>query len=116
MSLTNKLFCRVFGSSNEPPEQNASTTMPPANTKKDEADAVLDSFIARDPQTRYTFDSERGAPESEICREGGKLGKECIKLQMQSKRLFEAMQARGFFCSLPMDPSRTYMDCKPMPK
>ncbi|KAF8968398.1 hypothetical protein BDZ97DRAFT_1655075, partial [Flammula alnicola] len=71
-----------------------------------------------DPNRQYTFDSERGSEESELCREGGHKGRECITLQMNAKRLFEAMQAgeQGFFCALPMDPGRTYMSCKPLPK
>ena len=33
-----------------------------------------------DPQSRYTFDSEkRDAPEVEICREGDKLSRKCIQ-------------------------------------
>ncbi|KAL0947380.1 hypothetical protein HGRIS_013496 [Hohenbuehelia grisea] len=80
------------------------------------ADQVLKDFIAIDPNTRYTFDSERDAPQSEICRQGGPKGKECIILQMHSKRLFEAMQNHGFFCALPMDPTRTHMECTPIPK
>ncbi|KAJ7261348.1 hypothetical protein B0H12DRAFT_1106366 [Mycena haematopus] len=78
------------------------------------ADEVLKGFIARAPTARYTFDSERNAPQSEICREDSP--KECITLQMQSKRLFEAMQNLGFFCALPMDPKRTHMECTPIPK
>ncbi|KAJ7043212.1 hypothetical protein C8F04DRAFT_1390048 [Mycena alexandri] len=88
--------------------------MAPKNPNPDD---VLKTFIARAPASRYTFDSERGAPESSICREeGSNLSRECIVLQMQSKRLFEAMQNLGFFCALPMDPNRTYMECTPIPK
>ncbi|KAJ6618347.1 hypothetical protein B0H10DRAFT_1795760 [Mycena sp. CBHHK59/15] len=82
------------------------------------ADDVLKAFIARAPQSRYTFDSERDAPQSEICRvqDDPKARAECIVLQMHSKRLFEAMQNLGFFCAMPMDPQRTYMECTPIPK
>ncbi|KAJ7184247.1 hypothetical protein C8R46DRAFT_1063410 [Mycena filopes] len=98
------------------------------------ADDVLKSFVAvrrvcsghahisdssqRAPMSRYTFDSERGAAQSEICREpeGSNRARECITIQMQSKRLFEAMQNLGFFCALPMDPKRTHMECTPIPK
>ncbi|KAJ7090265.1 hypothetical protein B0H15DRAFT_948777 [Mycena belliarum] len=86
-----------------------------------DADAVLTSFIARAPTSRYTFDSERDAPTSELCRQpdgagSGQLQKECIILQMHSKRLFAAMQNLGFFCAMPMDPARTHMECTPIPK
>ncbi|KAJ7929250.1 hypothetical protein B0H13DRAFT_1964495 [Mycena leptocephala] len=85
--------------------------------KTTSVDEVLKSFIARAPTSRYTFDSERDAPQSEICRDdGGGIAKECIVLQMHSKRLFEAMQNLGFFCALPMDPKRTHMECTPIPK
>ncbi|KAF9484871.1 hypothetical protein BDN70DRAFT_796700, partial [Pholiota conissans] len=70
-------------------------------------------FLQHQPNKQYTFDSERGSEKSEICREGDN---ECITLQMNAKRLFEAMQEQGFFCALPMDPGRTYMKCRPMPK
>ncbi|KAJ7168229.1 hypothetical protein C8R43DRAFT_877148, partial [Mycena crocata] len=75
----------------------------------------------RSPTSRYTFDSERDAPTSEICRQpdaraGGNAAPDCITLQMHSKRLFEAMQNLGFFCAMPMDPKRTHMECTPIPK
>ncbi|KAJ7470295.1 hypothetical protein FB451DRAFT_1253261 [Mycena latifolia] len=89
--------------------------------KNASADDVLKAFISRAPGSRYTFDSERDAPQSELCREsasdgGANLARECIVLQMHSKRLFEAMQNLGFFCAMPMDPARTHMECTPIPK
>ncbi|KAJ7445729.1 hypothetical protein B0H11DRAFT_2290791 [Mycena galericulata] len=84
-----------------------------------DADEVLKKFIARAPTSRYTFDSERDAPQSDLCREENlspAQARECIVLQMHSKRLFEAMQNLGFFCAMPMDPKRTYMECTPIPK
>ncbi|KAJ7871426.1 hypothetical protein B0H14DRAFT_3439479 [Mycena olivaceomarginata] len=86
-----------------------------AKSKGQDADEELKAFVGRTPTSRYTFDSERNAPTSEICREDP-AAKECIVLQMQSKRLFEAMQNLGFFCALPMDPKRTHMECTPIPK
>jgi len=78
------------------------------------ANESLKQFISRDPNKPYTFDSERGASQSEICRQGK--NKECIILQMTSRELFAAMQENGFFCALPMDPTRTYIECKRIPK
>jgi len=75
---------------------------------------ILKAFIKHDPNGHYTFDSERDSPQSELCREGGSKGRDCITIQMNSKRLFEAMQELGFFCALPMDPSRTDIKCKPL--
>ncbi|KAF9792850.1 hypothetical protein BJ322DRAFT_79945 [Thelephora terrestris] len=76
----------------------------------------LKAFVEKTPQSKFTFDSERDSQESEICRKLGKDSKECITLRMNSKRLFESMQGLGFFCALPMDPSRTHMECIPVPK
>jgi len=74
---------------------------------------VLKAFIAHDPTAQYCFDSERDSPCSEICRSSDK---ECITVQMNSKQLFEAMQAHGFFCALPMDPKQTHIECRTIPK
>jgi len=84
---------------------------------KPQPNDILNAFIKHDPNCHYTFDSERDSPQSELCRKGsGSKGQECIMIQMNSKRLFEAMQELGFFCALPMDPSRTYIECKRLPK
>ncbi|KAJ8581691.1 hypothetical protein M405DRAFT_751364, partial [Rhizopogon salebrosus TDB-379] len=72
--------------------------------------------IQQKGDAEYTFDSDRGSLQSEICREGGEKGRECITLRMHSTRLFEAMQKRGFYCALPMDPSRTHIACKKIPQ
>ncbi|KAI1795997.1 hypothetical protein LXA43DRAFT_1090615 [Ganoderma leucocontextum] len=84
----------------------------PSNTPE----KTLAEFIAEDPNSAYTFDSERGAPLSELCREGKDKGRECIMLRMYSTRLFQAMQDQGFYCALPMDPTRTHIECKRLPK
>ncbi|KAF8509556.1 hypothetical protein JB92DRAFT_2729891, partial [Gautieria morchelliformis] len=67
------------------------------------------------PASQYTFDSVRGADNSQICRQT-KDQKECIQVWLTSKQLFEAMQQNGFFCALPMDPGSTHMDCTAIPK
>ncbi|KIM87562.1 hypothetical protein PILCRDRAFT_815113 [Piloderma croceum F 1598] len=105
MPLIDKLLCRTNSSAEKPM---------PADTK--EPKKVLQSFIAKNPNALYTFDSERGAPQSEICREEGDKRRECIMLQMYSTKLFKAMQDQGFFCALPMDPARTHMECTRLPK
>ncbi|KAM5539005.1 hypothetical protein V8D89_007228 [Ganoderma adspersum] len=81
-----------------------------------DSDKTLKEFIAEDPNSTYTFDSERGAPLSELCREGKDKGRKCIMLRMYSTRLFQAMQDQGFYCALPMDPARTHIECKRLPK
>ncbi|KAH9934821.1 uncharacterized protein B0H18DRAFT_869692 [Fomitopsis serialis] len=76
----------------------------------------LKAFVAEDPNSRYTFDGERGAPQSEICREGNEKSRKCITLMMQSTAMFSAMQSQGFFCALPMEPGRTHMECRRISK
>ncbi|KZT43963.1 hypothetical protein SISSUDRAFT_1039218 [Sistotremastrum suecicum HHB10207 ss-3] len=89
----------------------------PSFKRSQDPQVAFKEFIKASPQSRYTFDSERDAPESELCREPGKgLSKECIILQMESKKLFESMQNMGFFCALPIDPGKTHMECTPIPK
>ena len=39
---------------------------------------LLTKIFQEDPDSKYTFDSERDATQSEICREGKKLSKKCI--------------------------------------
>ncbi|CCM06234.1 uncharacterized protein FIBRA_08480 [Fibroporia radiculosa] len=56
----------------------------------------LKSFVSEDPNSKYTFDSERDASQSEICREEKK-GLKCITLAMHSKQMFVAMQVRPFW-------------------
>ncbi|KIJ60648.1 hypothetical protein HYDPIDRAFT_116947 [Hydnomerulius pinastri MD-312] len=86
-----------------------------------DAQETLHSFISENQQAQYTFDSERGSSYSELCREGGEKGRQCIshhiaQLKMSSTELFEAMQGFGFFCALPSDPSRTHMVCNKVPQ
>nr|GAT59614.1 predicted protein [Mycena chlorophos] len=85
--------------------------------KSKSPESTLDEFISTAPSARYTFDSAPDAPESEICRavENEQQRRDCIMIQMQSKRLFEAMQDHGFFCALPMQPNKTYMECTKLP-
>ncbi|KAJ7632201.1 hypothetical protein FB45DRAFT_1057334 [Roridomyces roridus] len=92
------------------------SSMAPKTTP--DADSLLKAFISRDPTASYTFDSERDAPTSEICRElpNKQAQRECIAIQMHSKRLFEAMQDLDFFCALPTNPEKTYMECTPISK
>ncbi|OSD01636.1 hypothetical protein PYCCODRAFT_1468509 [Trametes coccinea BRFM310] len=96
--ITGKLSNESQDAASKPPEQ------------------ALKEFIAEDPNSVYTFDSARDAPRSEICREGKEKGRKCIQMEMYSTQLFQAMQDQGFFCALPMDPTRTYIECKRIPK
>ncbi|KAE9406784.1 hypothetical protein BT96DRAFT_987330 [Gymnopus androsaceus JB14] len=80
----------------------------------DDASSALKKF--RTPNGQFTFDSERDAPRSEICRSDDPNNHDCITLQMNSKQMFESMQSLGFYCALPIEPGKTYMECKPLPK
>ncbi|TFK55196.1 hypothetical protein OE88DRAFT_1732458 [Heliocybe sulcata] len=97
-----------WGSSSNPEAQKAKT--------EKKVEEIVREFVQKQPNTIYTFDSERGAPQSTLCRENGPQRKECIQVQMYATKLFEAMQANGFYCALPSDPTQTHMECKPMPK
>ncbi|KAJ3761121.1 hypothetical protein EV360DRAFT_10852, partial [Lentinula raphanica] len=52
---------------------------------------LMNMNIQRSPNNHYTFDSERDAPQSEICRDDPN-NHECITLQMNSRQMFAAMQ------------------------
>ncbi|KAF9072930.1 hypothetical protein BDP27DRAFT_370965 [Rhodocollybia butyracea] len=80
-----------------------------------DAKETLQQFVSLRPNGQYTFDSERGASQSEICRDDPN-NHECIKVRMNSKQMFEAMQSLGFYCALPIEPGKTYMECRPLPK
>ncbi|KAH8102368.1 hypothetical protein DFH11DRAFT_379924 [Phellopilus nigrolimitatus] len=112
MSLANKLLSSLGLSTPTDPADAAADT-------DDGPDAVLARFISKSPASTYTFDSaRRDAPQSELCRapEGARQQKECITIQMQSRRLFQAMQDQGFFCALPIDPKQTHIECTPKPR
>ncbi|KZV93344.1 hypothetical protein EXIGLDRAFT_835762 [Exidia glandulosa HHB12029] len=77
----------------------------------------LEQFIQKTPNSLFTFDSERGAPVSEICRQlQPDARRECMRVQLHATALFAAMQDLGFYCHLPQDPGATHMECKPLPK
>ncbi|KAI0957631.1 hypothetical protein AcW1_005959 [Taiwanofungus camphoratus] len=81
MSVAHKLLCRVNSSSDS---QKAMSSKNP--------EEALKAFISEDPDSQYTFESERDVPRSEICREGKDKGPKCITLQMHSTKMFAAMQ------------------------
>ncbi|KLO14209.1 hypothetical protein SCHPADRAFT_903523 [Schizopora paradoxa] len=78
---------KLFGSKPQNDEENRS----------EDPDGQLRQFIKRSPESMYTFDgTATNARQTEVCREDTKEGRECIKVAMHSKRLFEAMQVRLF--------------------
>lgn len=80
------------------------------------AEARVEDFVKQNLKLRYTFSSERGSQESQLCREKGGDTRECMNVGMSSTQLFEAMQALGFYCALPMEPGKTHMECIPIRK
>ncbi|KAI8083190.1 uncharacterized protein B0P05DRAFT_536436 [Gilbertella persicaria] len=70
--------------------------------------ARLDKFVKAEPGSEYTIDQK----EQELCRNfpGGQ--SECIRLRLEYTQMFTKMQELGFFCQLPMDPTKTYMECR----
>jgi len=70
------------------------------------------------PTSKYTFDSEKGASESTICREPSSPGarNDCVVVRMESKRMFTRMQELGFLCLLPQNVGSTHIECTPLPK
>lgn len=90
--------------------------------KKDQPDELkaeskLEAFVKKSPTSKYTFDSERDASESEICRVLGDSAsrKDCIMVKLESKRMFSKMQELGFFCMLPQAVGQTHIECTPLP-
>ncbi|KAG2226225.1 hypothetical protein INT45_003370 [Circinella minor] len=67
----------------------------------------INKFVAVAPQNSYNIDQYKG----QICRQlpGGQ--EECLKLNLEYTQMFSQMQKLGFFCALPMDPTKTHMEC-----
>lgn len=67
----------------------------------------IDNFVKMAPGKEYTIDQK----EQELCRDGLNGQRECVKLNLEYTQMFSQMQKLGFFCALPMDPTKTYMEC-----
>ncbi|KAI8340355.1 hypothetical protein EDC96DRAFT_335788 [Choanephora cucurbitarum] len=68
----------------------------------------LDKFVKDAPGNEYTIDQK----EQELCRNFSGGQEQCIKLHLEYTQMFSKMQELGFFCQLPMDPTKTYMECR----
>ncbi|KAL1930131.1 hypothetical protein VTP01DRAFT_1285 [Rhizomucor pusillus] len=68
----------------------------------------LDKFVEAAPQNSYNIDQYK----QQLCRQlpGGQ--EECLKLNLEYSQMFSEMQKLGFFCALPMDPTKTHMECR----
>ncbi|CAO3702199.1 unnamed protein product [Rhizopus stolonifer] len=68
----------------------------------------LESFVKAAPGNEYTIDQK----EQELCRKNSNGQEECLKLSLDYTQMFSEMQKLGFFCALPMDPKKTFMECR----
>ncbi|RSH93911.1 hypothetical protein EHS25_006563 [Saitozyma podzolica] len=95
------------------PRSDSSVNAPPPEQHR----RVVD-FVREAPSAKYTFDSRanREDPDAELCRYNPDGGRSCIKLAMHSAALFKSMQALGFYCALPAEPTRTHMECNHIPR
>ncbi|KIY66125.1 hypothetical protein CYLTODRAFT_455688 [Cylindrobasidium torrendii FP15055 ss-10] len=83
-----------------------------SSDKKQPPTGALEDFVNTSPKSVYRFSAPRDTPPSKICRDG-KDGEDCKTIELTGKEMFTTMQSMGFFCALPLDPSKTYMECKP---
>ncbi|KAI8976065.1 hypothetical protein BDB01DRAFT_728119 [Pilobolus umbonatus] len=68
----------------------------------------IDKFVNVAPTREYTIDQK----SQTLCRQSENGQKECIKVNLEYSQMFTQMQKLGFFCTLPMDPTETYMECR----
>ncbi|KAI8372966.1 uncharacterized protein BYT42DRAFT_578726 [Radiomyces spectabilis] len=85
-------------------DNNESTNIESTNNEL----ARLDKFVAAAPGNNYNIDQYH----QQLCRQlpGGQ--EECVKLKLEYTEMFSQMQKLGFFCALPMDPTKTHMECR----
>ncbi|KAI9287487.1 hypothetical protein BC943DRAFT_274522 [Umbelopsis sp. AD052] len=68
----------------------------------------LDEFVKQAPIGDYNIDQEK----QRICHQLGSGQEKCVQLNLEATEMFSQMQKLGFFCALPMDPTKTHMECK----
>ncbi|KAI9021531.1 hypothetical protein CLU79DRAFT_753701 [Phycomyces nitens] len=68
----------------------------------------LNAFVAKAPQDNYNIDQYK----HQLCRQLPSGQEECLKLKLEFVEMFSEMQKLGFFCALPMDPTKTHMECQ----
>ncbi|EJT98314.1 hypothetical protein DACRYDRAFT_24385 [Dacryopinax primogenitus] len=91
----------------------SSSKSEPKGKQPDAGKQTIKDFVQQVPNAMYEFSSDDQSQSAEICRRTSS-GVSCIKVDGTSKKLFETMQSMGFFCALPADPGKTYMECKPL--
>ncbi|GAB5589022.1 hypothetical protein Unana1_03922 [Umbelopsis nana] len=68
----------------------------------------LDKFVQQAPAGDYNIDQDK----HRICLQLGNGQEKCVELNLEATQMFSQMQKLGFFCALPMDPTKTHMECK----
>lgn len=58
------------------------------------SDRALTEDGQKTPHNKFTFDSERDSPESEICRELGEDGRDCVRVCRSCSYLFSTEMTR----------------------
>ncbi|GAA95569.1 uncharacterized protein L969DRAFT_44653 [Mixia osmundae IAM 14324] len=77
----------------------------------------VESFVRSVPmQGLVTFDSERDAKVAKLCRLSSSGQRECNEVALHSRQLFEHLTKLGFFCTSPIDPSKTEIECRRIAK
>ncbi|KAJ1972037.1 hypothetical protein H4R35_004898 [Dimargaris xerosporica] len=77
-------------------------------TARNDTATTMYKFIQEDPNREYTVD----AKAQQVCRQLPNGNRSCIRVALDQKAMFEVMQKLDFFCTLPMDPEKTYLECR----
>ncbi|EGW30530.1 uncharacterized protein SPAPADRAFT_143682 [Spathaspora passalidarum NRRL Y-27907] len=80
-------------------------------TDPKQAQAKITEFVQKDPWKTFIIDGEHNADQSIICTDTND-GKTCLKLGINSVKMFKVMQSLEYFCSLPNDVDATYFECR----
>ncbi|TYJ56707.1 hypothetical protein B9479_002638 [Cryptococcus floricola] len=94
------------------PRSDATVNAPPPEQYR-----TVAQFVSESPAGTYIFDSRKNddKADTELCRLNPNGGRSCVKVAMHSAALFKSMQALGFYCALPAEPTRTHMECNHLP-
>ncbi|KAM0747414.1 hypothetical protein T439DRAFT_359738 [Meredithblackwellia eburnea MCA 4105] len=75
-------------------------------------------FVQQAPNSNYSLDELSPSPDAAVrlCRTGTDGQRSCVEIHDEVTKVFELMQKQGFFCTLPTDPSRTWIECEQLNK
>ncbi|KAL8281250.1 hypothetical protein RQP46_006284 [Phenoliferia psychrophenolica] len=90
----------------------------PTTDLSDAANAPILKLVSASPNSRFSIDENATAAGTTLlCREAGAGGaKSCVEIQEDITKVFASMVKQGFFCQLPLDPSRTTIECERIEK